>query len=137
MSDLEYGKIISKNLKRIFYEHQKTQADVAKDLHISKATISSWVNGTRVPRMDKIDLLCHYFNVTRQDIMEHPSDREPNTQAYYLNPETARVAQEIFDDPNKRILFDAAENATPDQLQKAAQYIEFLKWGDADNDDPA
>lgn len=41
--------------------------------------MSSWMNGTRVPRMDKIDLLCHYFNCKRSDIMEeHPdSAAEP------------------------------------------------------------
>ena len=54
----EYGKIIAKNLKAIMYEHKKTQADVAKDLGINKATVSSWMNGTRIPRMPKIDLLC-------------------------------------------------------------------------------
>lgn len=70
MSDSDYGKIISKNLKRIMYEHEKTQADISKDLKISKATVSSWVTGSRVPRMDKIDMLCSYFNVSRYDIME-------------------------------------------------------------------
>lgn len=58
MSDKEYGKIIGKNLKRLAWERKKSQADIARDLGISKATISSWMNGTRVPRMDKIDLLC-------------------------------------------------------------------------------
>lgn len=74
ISDADYGRIISKNLKRIMYDHQKTQADISHDLSISKATVSSWVNGSRIPRMDKIDLLCHYFNVTRYDIMEDHSD---------------------------------------------------------------
>ena len=65
-----YGRIIGKNLKRIAYEHGKTQADIARDLKISKSTVSSWMNGKRVPRMKTIDLLCHYFNCKREDIME-------------------------------------------------------------------
>ena len=81
ISDADYGRIISKNLKRIMYDHQKTQADISHDLSISKATVSSWVNGSRIPRMDKIDLLCHYFNVTRYDIME---DHEVSVK-YYLS----------------------------------------------------
>lgn len=32
MTSTEYGKILSKNLKRIAYENQKTQADIARDL---------------------------------------------------------------------------------------------------------
>lgn len=70
MNEKYYGRIVGKNLKRIAYEHGKTQADIARDLKISKSTVSSWMNGTRVPRMKMIDLLCHYFNCTRVDIME-------------------------------------------------------------------
>lgn len=74
MSEKEYAKIIAKNLRNIAYNAGKTQADISKDLGISKATVSSWMNGTRIPRMDKIDLLCHYFNVSRSDIMEDIDD---------------------------------------------------------------
>ena len=70
MDNTEYGKVIAKNLKRIAYEHHKTQADIARDLHIKQGTLSSWMVGTRIPRMDKIDMLCHYFNVSRAEIME-------------------------------------------------------------------
>ena len=70
MSETEYAKIISKNLRNIAYRAGKNQADISRDLKINKATVSSWMNGTRVPRMDKIDLLCHYFNVNRREIME-------------------------------------------------------------------
>lgn len=107
MTSSEYGKIISKNLKRIAYEHQRTQADISRDLKIKQSTLSTWMNGTRVPRMDKIDLLCHYFNCTRVDLME-PHEDEPvqkvtidnlrsNDNAYYRNashriPVLGRVA---------------------------------------------
>ena len=75
MSEKEYAKLIAKNLKRIAYENNKTQADISKDLHISKQTVSSWFRGERIPRMDKIDLLCHYFNCKRADIMEEHSEK--------------------------------------------------------------
>lgn len=88
----QVAKIISKNLKRIMVENNCTQVEVARDLNINKATISSWVNGTRIPRMDKIDLLCHYFNCTRAEIM----DEEPaqTTQALRI-PVYGRVAAGI------------------------------------------
>lgn len=69
MSTKEYAKIISKNLRRIASDSNKNQSEIARDLHISKATLSSWMNGTRVPRFDKIDTLADYFGVTRADIM--------------------------------------------------------------------
>ena len=79
MNEKEYGKIIAQNLRRIAYESEKTQADMSRDLNTSKATISSWMNGTRIPRMENIDLLCHYFNCKRSDIMEkHEEAKRPN-----------------------------------------------------------
>lgn len=90
MNEAAYAKVIASNLRRIMYDHQKTQADLARDLHISKATISSWMNGTRIPRMSKIDLLCHYFNVNRADIMEGP----PSEGSNVLTPEETTL---LFD----------------------------------------
>ena len=73
VNEKEYALIVAKNLKRIMYESGKTQADVARDLHINKSTLSCWMNGVRTPRMKSIDMLCHYFNVLRSDIMEEQS----------------------------------------------------------------
>lgn len=81
MDSKEYAKITAKNLKRILYEHDKTQADVCRDLGINKGTMSSWLTGNRSPRMHHIDMLCDYFHVTRADIMEPDP---PQTQKYNL-----------------------------------------------------
>lgn len=128
MSEQEYAKIIGKNLRRIAYEHGKSQVQISKELGINKATISSWMNGTRIPRMDKIDLLCHYFNVSRTDIME-PQDVEKSQQLpeYYINQETARMAQTIFENKELRALFDAAQDAKPDDLKTAYDVLLALK----------
>lgn len=67
----EYRKIIARNLRNLMHEHQKSQADVSRDLGISKATLSSWMNGTRIPKMSNIDTLCKYFGVNRSALMEY------------------------------------------------------------------
>ena len=130
MSTKEYGKIISRNLRRIASDQNRTQADIARDLKINKATVSSWMNGTRVPRMDKIDLLAHYFNVNRNNIM---GDVEKNEQhEYYYNAETAKVAQAIFDDSDLHALFDAARDSKPEDLKMAADLLKRLKGTNID-----
>ena len=128
MSEREYAKVIARNLRRIMFETNTTQADLARNLGISKATISSWMNGTRIPRMDKIDLLCHYFNVQRVDLMEEYAE----SPAYYTNPETAKIAQMIFERPEARILFDAAEGSTPENMLLAADLLRRLKGTNPD-----
>ena len=46
---------------------------------------------------------------------------------YYYNEETAKVAQELYDDPHLRILFDAARNSDPKDLLMAADLLKRLK----------
>lgn len=131
MSTREYARIVSKNLRRIASDQNKTQADIARDLRLNKATVSSWMNGTRVPKMENIDMLCHYFNVTRFDIM---NDAVENSEqpAYYTNPETAKIAQEIFDDSDLHALFRAARGSKPENLAMAAELLARLKGTNPD-----
>lgn len=76
INEKEYGKVIARNLRNLMHEHQKSQADVSRDLGISKATLSSWMNGTRIPKMSNIDMLCDYFGVNRSVIMEYDGQRK-------------------------------------------------------------
>lgn len=64
------AKTLAKNLKRILYSRDKTQADIVRDLGVKQSTVSSWMTADRLPRMDKIDLLCDYLNCNRSDLLE-------------------------------------------------------------------
>lgn len=107
MNENEYAKVIAKNLKRIAYDHQKTQADIARDLKIKQSTVSSWMTGMRVPRMNKIDLLCHYFNCTRSDIMGEKAPGEmgrgAELESILLN-KISYTANELTDEYKVRLL---------------------------------
>jgi len=129
VSTQEYGKIISRNLRRIASDANKSQADIARDLRINKATVSSWMNGTRVPRMDKVDMLASYFNVTRAEIMEeHTSEKK----TYYLDPKTAQAAQDLFDNRNLHALLDAARGNSAENIKLATDLLTKLKGTNPD-----
>ncbi len=128
MGEKEYGRIIGKNLKRLAWERKKTQADIARDLDISKATISSWMNGTRVPRMDKIDLLCKYFMVKRSDILED-SEEVPisgQDEFYYLDEETREIVDLMHKNPDYKVLFSASRKLKPEDLTIIKAMIERM-----------
>ena len=128
MSEQEYAKIISKNLRRIMYEHGKTQADVAKDLKISKATLSSWMNGTRIPRMPNVDMLCHYFNITRVELMEEYDEvSKTGHEAEYYDSETLEMAQALYDDPDLRALMKAAMSVKKDSISSLTDFLHTMK----------
>lgn len=128
MSDKEYGKIIGKNLKRLAWERKKSQADIARDLGISKATISSWMNGTRVPRMDKIDLLCKYFMVKRSEIIEEHDDVPTSGQdeSYYLDDEAREMLRFLNENPEYKVLLSSSRKLKPEDLDIIKAMIERM-----------
>ena len=70
MSEDQYKKIFSTNLKRYMELNGKSQIDIINDLGFNKSAVSTWCNGTRLPRMDKVDALAKYFGVNRSDLIE-------------------------------------------------------------------
>lgn len=132
MSD-DYKKIFAKNLSNLMARHKKTQADLVNDLNINKSTISTWINGTKMPRMNKIEMLANYFGVEKSDLIEKKiSDVE---QGYYTDPDAAEYAEYVKSNPNIRILFSAAKDVSKESLEKTVEYIQFLKSKErGDND---
>lgn len=44
-------------------------------------------------------------------------EEDNNTEKYYINDETAQVAQEIFENKELRALFDVQKDMAPDDLR--------------------
>lgn len=98
--------------------------DVSKATGIATATLSSWKLGKYVPKREKLQILADYFGVSLEYLQT--GDQE-TPQGYYTDPETAKAAQRIFKDPHMRILFDAAEDARPEDLEMAAALLRRMK----------
>ena len=125
MAENEYKKIFSKNLKHYMTSQGKNQMDLMHDLGLSSSTVSNWCTGAKLPRMDKIQLLADYFHIMKSDLLEEKS--ASNTDDYYLNPETSKIAQEIYDNKELSLLFDAARDADPEDLQTVHSMLMALK----------
>lgn len=85
-----FNEIFGKNLKRIMYDRNITQAQMSKELEIPKTTISSWMNGKRAPKMDMFDRLCAYLNCRRSDLME---ERTPGTVTMRVTEQERRMVE--------------------------------------------
>lgn len=69
-----------KALKYYMGASDKKQQDLIHDLNLSSATVSQWVNGKAFPRMDRLEILATYFNVTVTDLLSDPYNRpKPST----------------------------------------------------------
>lgn len=110
MTQDEYAKIIAKNLKRIAYENDKTQADISRDLNINKQTVSSWFRGERIPRMGKIDLLCEYFHCKRSDIMEDIPPKKKNNIIRVYHQYAPQTSIDLKEKPSMYELFTGRDS---------------------------
>lgn len=131
MSEQDFYKLFARNLTYFMNLNQKTQADISKDLKINKATVSSWVNGTRVPRMDKVDLLCDYFNIKRSDLMEDKAEKQDSN--YYLDKDSAEAAQFLFENPEYKVLFDASRKVKKEDIDFVADMIKRVSGNSIDD----
>ena len=103
-----------------------TQEELGEKLGLQKSAIAKYENG-RVENIKRstIQAMAQLFGVKPSYILGFDEEEE-ETPSYFLNPETARVAQEIYENPEMQILFDAARDASPEDLLMAAEIIKRM-----------
>lgn len=69
--------------------------------------------------------LSKHFESNYIDFIDNKS--ESQEQSYYTNQETAKIAQEIYDNKELSLLFDAARDAKPEDLQTVHTMLLALK----------
>ena len=102
-----------------------TTADVCKATGIGQSTMSNWKSRRNLISGKNAQLIADYFGVSVDYLMT--GKEKEGGEKYYLNEETSQIAQEIFDNKELRLLFDAAKDAPPEDLQTVHQMLIALK----------
>ncbi len=112
-----------------------TQDELAEKLNTTKQTIYKYEMGiiTNIPS-DKIEELAKLFGVSPSYLMGWDEQEQNNGQqnGYYIDPDTAQKVQEIYEDPELRILFDAKRDLSPEDLDFVVRTINLLKKAEYD-----
>ena len=108
--------------------------DVSRATGIPASTFSDWKKGKSSPKRDKIEKIANFFDINpdwlagTSDIKIKLQDNlNEQEQSYYLNPETSKIAQQIYDNKELSLLFDAAKDAEPEDLQTVHSMLMALK----------
>lgn len=117
--------LFSMRLQLLLDRNQITQAELSNVLGVSPSTVNKWLFKKSVPRMGVIEKLSAYFGVPKSYFLENDADIEK--QRYYLDPETARLAQELKDNPNYRVLMDASRELSPNAVKEVMNFIKFQR----------
>ena len=118
---MDNKNIFAYNLKRYMDEAGKTRRDICNALGISYFTVSSWVNGTKYPRMDKVEMLAQYFGISKSDLIEEQLTPEKEKDADFLADIFVRMRTDAaYGDLVKFLYrFDAAKCAGIHQMLSA------------------
>lgn len=83
-----------------------------KELGFARSYIGKFK--TITPSIDKIQKIADFLDVTTDYLM---TGEEKEADRYYINDETAQVAQEIFENKELRALFDVQRGMSAEDLQ--------------------
>lgn len=123
---------IGDRIKRRREELGMTQDELARKAgYKSRSSINKIeIDGRGIPQ-PKIEALAKALKVTPAYLMGW-EDAEP-LQPYYLDPEAAEIANEIYNRKDLRMLFDTTRKISKEDLQFIVRMVEGLKK-DADDD---
>jgi len=108
MSDLGNKEIMAENIKSYMVAHKMDRAQLADAVNVPYPTVSDWINAKTYPRIDKIERMATYFNISKSDLVE----RKPAAPVW--SDEQARKNIELF------------SALSADQQTEALRYMKYL-----------
>ena len=126
----EDAKRIGRNILNLIILREIEQKDLAEAIGVSEATVSSWVNGNRIPRMGTVTKICNYFGVSRSAILE---DTDPYTTKMTLKPEMIQAIsnypgfRDTEEEFRKKVLEIINENKSDKNIELTLEEKELIK----------
>lgn len=116
--------LIGDRLSSLLQESGISQTELSEMLGVSRSTVNKWIMKKALPRMGLIEKMSSIFGVPKSYFLEEVVD---DRRAYYLNLETAEMAEKLRTNEGLRMLFKASEDLPPEKMQEAYSYVKYLK----------
>ena len=93
----ENKEVMARNIKKYMKDKGVNAAEVCRALDFKPNTFSNWINAVIYPRIDKIELLAQYFNISKAALVEDADNiiLSPKEQSlvrnYRASDETTRA----------------------------------------------
>ena len=106
----EMNRNISRNISHYMDALQINQTELAKRLGCANTTVSMWIQGDSVPRLEKIDKMCEIFHCTRSDLLS----------------DTPKTKEEIENDQIRDMFIEKFGRFNTEQKLRLLAYMEKL-----------
>lgn len=106
-------------------ERKLKVSDVTRATGIAASSLTDWKKGrTATPKAETMQKLADFFGVSIEYLLGVQSSGQ---EGYYTDPETAKLAQEIFENSELRALFDVSRLMEPEDLKAVYDIALALK----------
>ena len=113
---------VSEKLQKFMDENGYSKADVSRLSGIPYTTIDGiFKKGDENTKLSTLKKLAKLMGCSLDELADNLD------QSYFSDPETAKVAQAIYDNPELGYLFDAAKDASPEDLRMATEILQKFK----------
>lgn len=123
----------AEKLQKALNKSGMTRAELADKAGISRPMITNYLKGGYKAKQNNIFKLARALNISENDLIEDEyvnnncNDTPTPAPAYYLDPETAEIAEELHKRKDMRMLFHAAKSSTPEDVKMVTDMLERFK----------
>ena len=109
--------MLSKRLKELREEHNKTQEEIAGLLKIARGTYTHYELGKREPDFATLEVIADIYGVSTDYLLGRTSSR---------NGTLHKIPEEPYDTSKFEVYARAEEELDPDELEQLKQFAAFL-----------
>ena len=100
---MNHKTIFSTNLKNEMNNAGKTRKDICEALGFSYYTVTDWVKGKKMPRMDKVEKLAKYFGCLISDLIEEKPKQSAESELSIKKKEFIKQVEKMSDAQIERL----------------------------------
>lgn len=124
---------LTEKLEELMKVRGLNKSQLAKESGVPYTTIDGlFKKGAENVKLSTLRKLSDYFDVSLDVLTDSNNTSENEETGYYLDKEAAKIAQEIYDNPNLRILFDTTRKVKPEDLKFIAEMVRRMSGEDND-----
>jgi transcriptional regulator with XRE-family HTH domain len=117
MTNIEIGDAIRRKRK----ERGISQQELAELASLNYVTISKYESGKVEPGARALARIANALDVTTDELLGRTEEQEEDAEDIW------QLRERLRRDPDFRLLFSAADKATPDHIRAAAQMLKALE----------
>jgi len=120
----------SKRLKKLRKKNKVTLDELAREIDITKTTISRYENEKRVPKMDTVKKIADYFNVTTDYLIGNTDEKKSADKikkAIAKDPELVSFWDEIAQRDELKLLFKQTKDLEPKTIKQIIRIIKAIE----------